>query len=95
LALVGSTGSGKSTIINILSRFYDIHSGTILIDDVDIKEYQLKALRNRIAIVLQDVFLFEGNVFENITLRDKNISFEKVKGSCHHDRRTRIYRKTT
>ncbi len=79
LALVGSTGSGKSTIINILSRFYDIHSGTILIDDVDIKEYQLKALRNRIAIVLQDVFLFEGNVFENITLRDKNISFEKVK----------------
>lgn len=79
LALVGSTGSGKSTIINILSRFYDIHSGTILIDDVDIKEYQLKVLRNRIAIVLQDVFLFEGNVFENITLRDKNISFEKVK----------------
>lgn len=79
LALVGSTGSGKSTIINILSRFYDIHSGTILIDDVDINEYQLKALRNRIAIVLQDVFLFEGNVFENITLRDKNISFEKVK----------------
>lgn len=79
LALVGSTGSGKSTIINILSRFYDIPSGTILIDDVDIKEYQLKALRNRIAIVLQDVFLFEGNVFENITLRDKNISFEKVK----------------
>jgi len=79
LALVGSTGSGKSTIINILSRFYDIHSGTILIDDVDIKEYQLKALRNRIAIVLQDVFLFEGNVFENITLRDKNISFDKVK----------------
>jgi ATP-binding cassette subfamily B protein len=79
LALVGSTGSGKSTIINILSRFYDIHSGTILIDDLDIKEYQLKALRNRIAIVLQDVFLFEGNVFENITLRDKNISFEKVK----------------
>jgi len=79
LALVGSTGSGKSTIINILSRFYDIHAGTILIDDVNIKEYQLKALRNRIAIVLQDVFLFEGNVFENITLRDKNISFEKVK----------------
>lgn len=79
LALVGSTGSGKSTIINILSRFYDIHSGSILIDDVDIKQYKLKALRNRIAIVLQDVFLFEGNVFENITLRDKSISFEKVK----------------
>ncbi len=78
LALVGSTGSGKSTIINILSRFYDIQKGQILIDEKDIKEYGLKSLRNRIAIVLQDVFLFEGNVFENITLRDKNISFEKV-----------------
>ncbi len=78
LALVGSTGSGKSTIINILSRFYDIQKGQIFIDGTDIKNYGLKSLRNRIAIVLQDVFLFEGNVFENITLRDKNISFEKV-----------------
>jgi ATP-binding cassette, subfamily B, multidrug efflux pump len=73
MALVGSTGSGKSTIINILNRFYEIQKGQILIDDLDIKSYELKALRDRIAIVLQDVFLFEGTVLENITLRDGHI----------------------
>ena len=73
MALVGSTGSGKSTIINILNRFYEIQKGQILIDDLDIKSYELKALRDRIVIVLQDVFLFEGTVLENITLRDGNI----------------------
>ncbi|MBK9734879.1 MAG: ABC transporter ATP-binding protein [Saprospiraceae bacterium] len=78
LALVGSTGSGKSTIINILNRFYEIQKGQILIDDIDIKSYDLKALRDRIAIVLQDVFLFEGTVLENISLRDEAISYEKV-----------------
>ena len=78
MALVGSTGSGKSTIINILNRFYEIQKGQILIDDLDIKSYELKALRDRIAIVLQDVFLFEGSVMENITLRDENISHEVV-----------------
>lgn len=78
LALVGSTGSGKSTIINILNRFYEIQKGQILIDDLDIKSYELKALCDRIAIVLQDVFLFEGSVMENITLRDENISCEVV-----------------
>ena len=78
LALVGSTGSGKTTIINILNRFYDIRKGKILIDGFDIKEYDLESLRSRIAIVLQDVFLFSGSVLENITLRDKNISREKV-----------------
>lgn len=78
LALVGSTGSGKTTIINILNRFYDIRKGEILIDGVDIRDYELENLRSRIAIVLQDVFLFSGSVFENITLRDENISREKV-----------------
>jgi len=78
MALVGSTGSGKSTIINILNRFYEIQKGQILIDDLDIKSYELKALCDRIAIVLQDVFLFEGSVMENITLRDENISCEVV-----------------
>jgi len=78
MALVGSTGSGKSTIINILNRFYEIQKGQILIDDKDIKSYELKALRDRIAIVLQDVFLFEGSVMENITLRDEKISHEVV-----------------
>ncbi len=78
LALVGSTGSGKTTIINILNRFYDIRKGNILIDGVDIRDYELENLRSRIAIVLQDVFLFSGSVFENITLRDENISREEV-----------------
>lgn len=78
LAIVGSTGSGKTTIINILNRFYEIQQGKILIDDVSISDYELQALRSRIAIVLQDVFLFSGSVFENITLRDKDISRETV-----------------
>ncbi len=78
LALVGSTGSGKTTIINILNRFYDVQKGKILIDGKDIKDYELSALRKHIAIVLQDVFLFSGSVMENITLRDESISREKV-----------------
>lgn len=78
LAIVGSTGSGKSTIINILNRFYEIQKGEILIDEVPLKNYELQSLRSRIAIVLQDVFLFSGSVFENITLRDKSISKEKA-----------------
>ena len=78
MAVVGSTGSGKSTLINILNRFYDIQKGEILLDDVNIAEYDLNALRKRIAIVLQDVFLFDGSVYENITLRDTSISLEEV-----------------
>jgi len=78
LAIVGSTGSGKTTIINILNRFYELNSGSILIDGTDIREYELHALRQRVAIVLQDVFLFSGSVMENITLRDNSISKETV-----------------
>jgi ATP-binding cassette subfamily B protein len=78
MAIVGSTGSGKSTIINILNRFYDIQSGTITLDGINIKDFTLQSLRNRISIVLQDVFLFEGTVYENITLKDATISLEKV-----------------
>ncbi len=78
LAIVGSTGSGKTTIINILNRFYEIQKGNIRIDDVDIRDYELKAFRQRIAIVLQDVFLFSGSVLENITLRDPRFSREDV-----------------
>ncbi len=78
LAIVGSTGSGKTTIINLLNRFYDIQKGHIKIDGTDIREYDLYAMRRRIALVLQDVFLFSGTVFENITLRDSNITREQV-----------------
>ncbi|MEM6963548.1 MAG: ABC transporter ATP-binding protein [Bacteroidota bacterium] len=78
LAICGSTGSGKTTIINILNRFYEIQKGQIRIDGKDIRDYELMSLRKRIAIVLQDVFLFSGSVMENITLRDDSISAEEV-----------------
>lgn len=78
LAIVGSTGSGKTTIINILNRFYEIQKGRILIDGVEIKDYDLEAFRKRIGLVLQDVFLFSGSVFDNITLRDERFTRKEV-----------------
>ena len=78
LAIVGSTGSGKTTIINILGRFYEIRKGRIKIDDTPLHKFELTALRRRMAIVLQDVFLFQGSVFDNITLMDPSISKENV-----------------
>lgn len=78
LAIVGSTGSGKTTIINILNRFYEIRKGEILVDGKDIREFELQSYRNSIAVVLQDVFLFSGSVLENITLRDSAIPREEV-----------------
>ena len=78
LAIVGATGSGKSSTISILGRFYEIQKGAIKIDDVDIREYEISALRSKMSVVLQDVFLFAGSVLENITLRDENISREQV-----------------
>lgn len=78
LAIVGSTGSGKTTIISLLNRFYEIQKGQIRIDGHDLREYDVFALRRRIAVVLQDVFLFSGTVLENITLRDPDITEEQV-----------------
>ncbi|MEL6389288.1 MAG: ABC transporter ATP-binding protein [Bacteroidota bacterium] len=78
LAIVGSTGSGKTTIINVLARFYETMNGTVRVDGEDIKKYRLSHLRGRMAVVLQDVFLFHGSVMDNITLRDPNISEQKV-----------------
>jgi ATP-binding cassette subfamily B protein len=78
LALVGSTGSGKSTIINLLNRFYEIQTGTIRIDGHLIQDYTLEALRSRIGVVLQDVFLFSGSVHDNITLQNPDIPREIV-----------------
>jgi ATP-binding cassette, subfamily B, multidrug efflux pump len=78
LAIVGSTGSGKTTITSILNRFYDIQKGSIAVDGKDIRTYDLQSLRSRIAVVLQDVFLFSGSVLENITLRDASINRDKV-----------------
>ncbi|WP_053992126.1 ABC transporter ATP-binding protein [Mangrovimonas sp. TPBH4] len=78
VAIVGATGAGKSTIINLLNRFYDIKSGHILIDGIDIKDMTLKSLRAQIAVVLQNVFLFADTIFNNITLNDPNITQEEV-----------------
>lgn len=78
LALVGATGAGKSSIINVLSRFYELNKGRILIDNRDIRTYDLRALREHIGIVLQDVFLFSGSIEQNITLGNPDISREKI-----------------
>ena len=79
IAIVGATGAGKSTIINLINRFYEINSGTICIDDIPIQEYALENLRTQIAVVLQDVFLFSDSILNNITLKNKKISLEEVK----------------
>ncbi|MDZ4682708.1 MAG: ABC transporter ATP-binding protein [Saprospiraceae bacterium] len=78
MAIVGSTGSGKTTITNILNRFYELQQGEVRIDGVNLHEYELQGLRRRIAVVLQDVFLFSGTILENITLRDSGITREQV-----------------
>lgn len=78
VAIVGATGAGKSTIINLLNRFYEINSGEILIDGISLKEYKLASLRSQIAVVLQDVFLFADSILNNITLNNPNISEEEV-----------------
>ena len=78
IALVGHTGSGKTSIISLLNRLYHIQKGAIKIDDVKIEDYHLEALRNKIGVVLQDVFLFAGSITENVTLRNNAIEKEKV-----------------
>ncbi|MEL6652963.1 MAG: ABC transporter ATP-binding protein, partial [Bacteroidota bacterium] len=78
VALVGSTGSGKTTIINLLSRFYEIQKGDILVDGISIRDLNLDSLRELIGVVLQDVFLFSGSIYDNITLNNPEISLERV-----------------
>ena len=78
VAIVGHTGSGKTTIISLLNRLYQIQKGIIAVDDVRIEDFNLETLRKAIGVVLQDVFLFSGSVFDNITLRNPDIPKEKV-----------------
>lgn len=78
IAIVGHTGSGKTTIISLLNRLYHIQKGQIKVDDISIEDYKLDALRRNVGVVLQDVFLFSGSVIDNITLRNPDISREKV-----------------
>ncbi len=79
IAIVGQTGSGKTTIINLIGRFYDIQKGRILVDGTDIREWDISSLRKSLGIVLQDVFLFSGNIHENITLYNDDISQDEVR----------------
>lgn len=94
MAVVGHTGAGKTSIISILSRLYEIESGHIYIDGKDLKEYDIYSLRQRIGVVLQDVFLFSGSVADNITLRNPAISRTQVEQACQilgiHDFITRL-----
>ena len=78
IAIVGSTGAGKSTIINLINRFYEIDSGQICVDEISVDKYQLLSLRKQVAVVLQDVFLFSDSILNNITLKNDNISLEEV-----------------
>jgi ATP-binding cassette, subfamily B, multidrug efflux pump len=78
LAIVGHTGSGKTTIVNLINRFYDVQKGEITLDGVPIHEYELHFLRAQFAMVLQDVFLFNGSIYDNIRLRSKEISKEQI-----------------
>lgn len=77
-AFVGATGAGKSTIISLLTRTYEISSGSILIDDINIEEYSLACLRKNIGVMLQDVFIFSGTIKENISFADKQASDEEI-----------------
>ncbi len=81
VAIVGATGAGKTTIINLLYRFYDVDEGEILIDGRNIKEYDIKELRRNFGLVQQDVFLFSGTILENVRLGDPSIGYEEVQNA--------------
>lgn len=83
VALVGHTGSGKTTTTNLLMRFYDIQKGSILLDGVDIRDWDLQSLRENFAVVLQDVFLFSGSIENNIRLGNKEITEDRIKWAAH------------
>ncbi|MEQ3499796.1 ABC transporter ATP-binding protein [Tenacibaculum sp. SSH1-16] len=78
VAIVGATGAGKSTIINLINRFYEIDSGEIYIDNIPVQDYKITSLRQKIAVVLQDVFLFSDSILNNITLKNDKISLKEV-----------------
>lgn len=84
VAFVGATGSGKTTILSLIVRNYDIQKGRILIDGIDIKQIKLSSLRSKIGQMLQDVFLFSGTIATNISLNEENSSFEEIKQACEY-----------
>jgi ABC-type multidrug transport system fused ATPase/permease subunit len=82
IAIVGATGAGKSTIVNLLNRFYEINSGNIFVDDVDIKDFRLTFLRKQIAVVLQDVFLFADSIANNISLKEDAVTLAMIEDAA-------------
>ncbi len=84
VAFVGATGAGKTSIINLLGRFYDIQKGSIRIDGIDIRDIELETLRRNVGIVLQDVFLFSGDIRSNITLNNQNITEQEMRDVAHY-----------
>ena len=95
VALVGHTGSGKTTITNLLMRFYDVQKGRILLDGVDVRDWDLQSLRENFAVVLQDVFLFSGTVESNIRLGRKDISDERMQWAAREVHADRFIRRLT
>ncbi len=83
-AFVGATGAGKSTIISLISRTYDVSKGEILIDDIPIQNYSLKCLRKNIGMMLQDVFIFSGNIKDNISLGNKDVTEDEIYSACKY-----------
>lgn len=82
VAIIGRTGSGKTTLVNLLCRFYDIKDGKIIINGIDYKKYKIRDLRNQIGYVLQDVVIYDGNVYENVNYANKDISNDDIKNIC-------------
>jgi ATP-binding cassette subfamily B protein len=90
VAFVGATGAGKSTIINLLSRFYEVNKGKITIDGIDIKDIPQRELRKYIGIVLQDVFLFSGDIRSNITLNNRQINEDSINNAVDNVRTAKL-----